>query len=65
MAIIHPDGWLQLKPTGAVQRELETLELLSKALPDTYSVCHGVHWTKIDKGDRGQTEHLDLFDSMP
>lgn len=50
MAIIHPEGWQALKPTGAAQREIETLELLSKSLPDSYSVYHGVHWTKIDKG---------------
>ncbi len=45
MAIIHPPGWRELKPTGAAAREIETLETLSDQLPDSYSIFHGVHWT--------------------
>ncbi|MEK0427947.1 MAG: hypothetical protein RL001_474 [Pseudomonadota bacterium] len=35
--------------TGAAQREIETLMLLSQALPDEYTIFHGVHWTQLDK----------------
>ncbi len=35
--------------TGAAQREIETLTLLASALPDEYTVFHGVHWTNIDR----------------
>ncbi len=36
--------------TGAAQREIETLALLATALPDTYTVFHGVHWTNVERG---------------
>ena len=39
--------------TGAAQREIETLTLLAHALPDAYTVFHGVHWTQLDT--TGQT----------
>ena len=35
--------------TGAAQREIETLALLAQALPEEYTVFHGVHWTQLDK----------------
>lgn len=47
MARIYPDGWKELKATGAAQREIETLTRLSEELPDEYRVYHGVHWTRI------------------
>jgi hypothetical protein len=50
MAHIYPPGWRELAVTGAAQREIETLELLSRALPDDYAVFHGVHWTNIERG---------------
>lgn len=50
MAKIIPEGWQELAVTGAAQREIETLALLAKALPDTYTVYHGVHWTKVHQG---------------
>lgn len=50
MAHIDPPGWRELAVTGAAQREIETLELLARALPDDYTVFHGVHWTNVDKG---------------
>lgn len=34
--------------TGAAQREIETLTLLAQALPDEYTIFHGVHWTQLD-----------------
>ncbi len=50
MAHIHPEGWRELAVTGAAQREIETLALLSTALSDAYTVFHGVHWTHIERG---------------
>ncbi len=47
MARIHPDGWRELKATGAAVREIETLERLAAGLPDDYHIYHGVHWTRI------------------
>lgn len=51
MARIIPDGWQNLDPaTPSVQRELETLGVLAAALPDEYTVYHGIHWTTLDRG---------------
>lgn len=50
MAIIVPAHWQSVKVFGALQRELETLDRLARELPDDYTVFHGVHWTRIDKG---------------
>ncbi len=50
MAQIHPQGWRELDVTGAAQREIETLALLATALPDAYTVFHGVHWTNVERG---------------
>lgn len=50
MAQVHPAGWRELSVTGAAQREIETLSLLATALPDAYTIFHGVHWTNVEKG---------------
>ena len=50
MAQVHPTGWRELSVTGAAQREIETLSLLAAALPDAYTIFHGVHWTNVEKG---------------
>lgn len=50
MAQVHPAGWRELSVTGVAQREIETLTLLASALPDAYTVFHGVHWTNVEKG---------------
>lgn len=50
MARIHPEGWREMSVTGAAQREIETLALLASALPDEYTVFHGVHWTNVERG---------------
>jgi hypothetical protein len=50
MARVHPEGWRELKATGAAAREIETLERLADGLPDSYTVYHGVHWTRIQHG---------------
>jgi hypothetical protein len=50
MARIIPDDWQHLAATGAATRERETLALLEHALPDAYTVYHGVHWTRAEHG---------------
>lgn len=50
MAAIHPSGWREFAATGAAQRELETLAYLEQALPPSYTVFHGVHWTRLQQG---------------
>ena len=50
MARIIPEGWREMSALGAVQREIETLEVLAASLPDDYTVYHGVHWTRIQQG---------------
>ena len=50
MARIVPDDWKNLAATGAAARERETLALLEEALPDAYTVYHGVHWTRLNQG---------------
>jgi hypothetical protein len=50
MAHIIPEGWQALPATGAVQREIETLAQLAQGLPDSYTVYHGVHWTRVNQG---------------
>ena len=50
MAKVIPPGWRELRVIGRVGRELETLELLERGLPDALTVYHGVHWTRLDRG---------------
>lgn len=50
MAVIHPTGWRELKTLGAAQREIETLARFEDALPDSHTVYHGVHWTRLQSG---------------
>jgi hypothetical protein len=50
MAKIFPSDWRSAEATGAAQREIETLALLERALPDAYTVYHGVHWTRVGSG---------------
>jgi hypothetical protein len=50
MARIFPDGWDTLRLSGGARREVETLALLKATLADTYTVYHGVHWTKLRSG---------------
>ena len=49
MARLIPDDWKSLAATGAAERERETLAALEHALPDSYTVYHGVHWTRADQ----------------
>ena len=39
-----------MEALGAAQRELETLALLARELPDDYTVFHGIHWTRVEHG---------------
>ena len=50
MAKVVPEGWRELSAIGSAQREIETLAQLADGLPDEYTVYHGLHWTRIDKG---------------
>jgi hypothetical protein len=50
MAQLVPDDLTQLALAGAHAPELETLAQLGRALPDSYTVFHGVHWTRQYKG---------------
>ncbi len=46
MAHIIPSDISRLALAGAHAPELETLRLLKSALPDDYTVFHGVHWSR-------------------
>ena len=48
MARLIPDDW-KASPRPAAERERETLAALEHALPDSYTVYHGVHWTRADQ----------------
>jgi hypothetical protein len=62
MARIVPDGWREWSratlaagsspaaDTLSARRQHDLLELLAAALPEAYSVYHGVHWTAVDQG---------------
>ncbi len=50
MAKTHPDGWQSLEVTGARQREIETLAVLAKSLPEDYTVYHSIHWSTLERG---------------
>ena len=50
MATLIPDGWKELGTSGAAQREMQTLELLARGLPNDYTVLHAVHWTRMQHG---------------
>jgi len=52
MARTLPDGWQHLDGDAApgARRELETLRQLAAALPDDYTIYHGIHWTTLERG---------------
>lgn len=50
MAKILPSDWRTVAATGAAAREIETLAQLEAGLPDSVTVFHGVHWTRIERG---------------
>ena len=51
MARIVPSDITPLALSGAHRHELDTLRLLQRALPDAYTVFHGVHWAREFQGD--------------
>ena len=51
MAKAYPDGWRTLAATGAAARELQTLGELAGGLPDSYTIYHGVHWTRVERNN--------------
>lgn len=46
MARIVPSDLTRLALSGAHEPEIEMLTTLRDALPDDYTVFHGVHWTR-------------------
>ena len=50
MARLIPSDLTRLALAGAHQPEVATLADLQKALPDDYTVFHGVHWTQRYNG---------------
>lgn len=62
MARIVPDGWREWSQatlaagaspaadTLAARRQHDLLAYLAGALPEAYTVYHGVHWTAVDQG---------------
>ena len=60
MARVHPEGWRELKTLGAAQREIETLALLADGLDNSYTIYHGVHWTRIAHGDHALVGEIDF-----
>lgn len=50
MARILPDETDAARARGSARHELETLDLLERALPDDLTVFHGVHWARADAG---------------
>ncbi len=50
MAKVTPAHWQAMEAIGAAQRELETLDLLARELPDDYTIFHGIHWTRVEHG---------------
>ncbi len=50
MAIIHPSDWSAVQARGSAARQIETLERFKAGLPDTMTVFHGVHWSRVEHG---------------
>lgn len=64
MAKILPHGWREVAAAGAAQREIETLARLHDALPDEYTVYHGVHWTRLE-GTHAVIDDIDFVVVSP
>jgi len=60
MAKVFPDGWRALEASGAAARELRTLAQLAAGLDDTYTVYHGVHWTRVERNDYAVVGEIDF-----
>jgi hypothetical protein len=51
VARIVPSDIARLELAGANRYEIGTLRLLQARLPDSYTVFHGVHWTREWPGE--------------
>ena len=60
MAKVFPEGWRELAATGAAERELQTLGQLAAGLGDEYAIYHGVHWTRVEKGNYAIVGEIDF-----
>ena len=60
MAKVFPDGWKELTATGSAARELQTLGQLAAGLDDTYTVYHGVHWTRVERNNFAIVGEIDF-----
>jgi hypothetical protein len=60
MARVFPGGWRELSATGAAERELQTLAQLAGGLADSYTVYHGVHWTRIESAGHAIFGEIDF-----
>ena len=60
MAKVFPDGWRELAATGAAARELQTLGQLAAGLGDDYAIYHGVHWTRVERGNYAIVGEIDF-----
>lgn len=60
MAKVYPDGWRELDASGAAGRELQTLRQLAAGLDDGYAIYHGVHWTRVERGNFALVGEIDF-----
>jgi hypothetical protein len=60
MAKVFPDGWRELQASGAAARELQTLGQLAAGLDDSYSIYHGVHWTRVERNNYAIVGEIDF-----
>ncbi|RPI45125.1 MAG: nuclease, partial [Betaproteobacteria bacterium] len=60
MAKVFPAGWRELEATGAAGRELQTLGQLAAGLDDSYTVYHGVHWTRVERNNYAIVGEIDF-----
>ncbi|HYC48091.1 MAG TPA: ATP-binding domain-containing protein [Burkholderiales bacterium] len=60
MAKVFPSGWRELAATGAAERERRTLEVLAAGLPDSYTIYHGVHWTRVESNNYAIVGEIDF-----
>lgn len=50
MATILPTDWNVDSASGVAARQVDTLDRMSRQLPDTVLVFHGVHWSRPEQG---------------
>jgi len=60
MARVNPEGWREIRATGSLAREIETLSVLAEGLDDRYAVYHGVHWSRVHEIARASVGEIDF-----